>query len=374
MLKATFIQRSEGYRVYVPGDLPMDPALQLEGELLTLLSEADQALARLDGAASVMPNPDLFVAMYVRHEAVLSSRIEGTQSTLEDVLTRELEEGEPPRHPDVDEVLNYVRAMDYGLERIGGLPLSLRLLRELHGRLMKGVRGDTANPGEFRRIPVSIGPKGATIQEATFVPPTPDLLQAALDNFEPFLHDRSLPVLVHSALAHAQFELIHPFLDGNGRLGRLLVTLLLGERGVLHRPLLYLSTFFETRRTEYYDRLNAVSTSGDWKGWLKFFLAGVREVSNSAAKSAREILHLRETHRQLVKGNANALRLLDHLFERPVITNGYVQKLLNVSFPTASGLVSKLEAHGLLQEVTGSKRNSLYRYEPYLSIFERRVT
>ncbi|WP_426748473.1 Fic family protein [Myxococcus faecalis] len=340
--------------------------------MTSLLSEADRALGRLDGVSSILPNPDLFVAMYVRHEAVLSSQIEGTQSTLEDVLEFEMDGRGARVTKDVEEVVNYVRAMNFGLERLASLPLSLRLLREIHARLMEGVRGSERSPGDFRASQNWIGPQGCSLSTATFVPPPPHEMQEALANLELFLHRQSeLPVLILCGLAHAQFETIHPFLDGNGRVGRLLITLLLCERRVLERPLLYLSVYLKKHRAEYYDRLTAIRSDGDWEGWLRFFLRGVAEVSASATNTARAILKLREDSRQKVAHSAQAMRLLDFLFERPVITVRATEEHLSCSYVTASSVIESMVAVGLLRETTGQKRNRLYRYEPYLALFEK---
>jgi Fic family protein len=245
----------------------------MDEEMVSLLSRADCALGRLDGVTSVLPNPDLFVAMYVRHEAVLSSQIEGTQSTLEDVLEYEIEARANNQPKDVEEVVNHVRAMNYGLRRLRDFPLSLPLIKEIHAELMRDVRGSHREPGEFRRSQNWIGPEDSNLTAAIFVPPPPHEMLLALDNFEKFLHTaKPMPVLLHCGLAHAQFETIHPFLDGNGRVGRLLITFLLCQREILQAPLLYLSLYLKAHRAEYYDRLTAVRTDGNWEGWLKFFI------------------------------------------------------------------------------------------------------
>jgi len=347
----------------------------MDAELTRLLSEADRSLGRLDGVATILPNPNLFVAMYVRQEAVLSSQIEGTQSTLEDVLRFEIDAKGRAFPKDVEEVVNYVRAMNYGLARRQDLPLSLRLIREIHAELLKGVRGAHRTPGEFRRSQNWIGPANCTLETATFVPPPVHEMHQALDNLEKFLHETTpLPVLIHCGLAHAQFETIHPFLDGNGRVGRLLITFLLCQRGILQRPLLYLSHYLKARRAEYYDRLMAIRNGGDWEGWLKFFVRGVDEVSRDATETARTILNLREQHRQTIAaklaGSANGLQLLDVLFEQPVVTIRTVEQRLRCVYATASKLVDQFVRLGLLKEVTGSQRNRRFRYEPYLSLFE----
>jgi Fic family protein len=375
MRAGRFVKQVEGYSAFIPAPLPPTPPVAMDGELARLLSDADRALGRLDGVATVLPNPDLFVAMYVRHEAVLSSQIEGTQSSLDDVLQFEIDAAGKELPQDVEEVVNYVHAMNYGLERIAHLPLSLRLIREIHERLMAGVRGGEKTPGQFRCSQNWIGPEGCTLATAAFVPPPVPEMHAALDNFEKFLHDSSLPVLIHCGLAHAQFETIHPFLDGNGRVGRLLITFLLCERQVLHRPLLYLSLFLKWHRAEYYDRLMAVRRDGDWEGWLKFFLRGVAEVSQSATETARAIMHLRETHRQWIGDKlagraALGLRLLDYLFEQPIVSVALVERRLECSFVTANRVVEQLAELKLLRETTGGQRNRRYRYEPYLALFD----
>jgi Fic family protein len=370
-----FVKQVEGYSAFIPAPLPPAPPVTLDPELARLLSDADRALGRLDGVATVLPNPDLFVAMYVRHEAVLSSQIEGTQSSLDDVLQFEIDSAGKELPKDVEEVVDYVNAMNYGMERIAQLPLSLRLIREIHEQLLRDVRGAERTPGEFRRSQNWIGPQGCTLANATFVPPPVHEMQKALDNFETFLHDTSLPVLIQCGLAHAQFETIHPFLDGNGRVGRLLITFLLCERQVLHRPLLYLSLFLKVHRAEYYDRLMAVRRDGNWEGWLKFFLRGIEEVSRSATETARAIMNLRETHRQLIgdklAGRAvTGMRLLDYLFEQPLVSVPLVEKRLDCSFVTANRLVEQLEELGLVRETTGWQRNRRYRYDPYLALFD----
>ena len=371
-----FVQQPSRYRAFIPAPLPPEPPLMFDPQLQKLLSDADQAIGRLDGYAALLPNPDLFVAMYVRREAVLSSQIEGTQSTLDDVLRFELDPAMRGLPQDVNETVNYIRALNYGLERISTLPLSLRLLREIHGELLRDVRGQERDPGEFRRTQNWIGPSNAPLSEATFVPPPPAEMNSALDNFERFLHEhQEMPTLVYSGLAHAQFETIHPFLDGNGRVGRLLVAFLLVHRGVLRRPLLYLSYFLKRHRAEYYDRLMAVRLDGDWEGWVRFFLRGVAETAAEATQTAHAIVDLREHHRDLVQSDGlglNALRLVDLLFERPLVNVNLVRDQLSaggVAFGTANHLVAEFERLGLLQETTGGRRNRQFRYRPYLELF-----
>ena len=348
--------------------------MQVNAGLQVLLSEADQSLGRLDGVATTLPNPELFVAMYVRREAVLSSQIEGTQSTLEDVLTFELDPRGRELPQDVEEVVNYVRAMNQGLTRLPELPLSLRLIREIHAELLQGVRGADKRPGEFRTSQNWVGPANTPLARVTFVPPPPFEMQAALDNLEKFLHQQGeLPALIHCGIAHAQFETIHPFLDGNGRVGRLLITLLLCSRGILTQPLLYLSLYLKRFRSEYYGHLTTIRDSGDWESWLGFFLQGILETAEEATATARAIVTLREQHRTLIQERglgANGLRLLDVLFQQPLLNAGFVTERLNVVFPTASKLVRQFEGLGLLREITGAQRYRRYRYTPYLALFE----
>jgi Fic family protein len=375
MRAGRYVKQQTGYRAFIPADLPPEPPIVLDSELTRLLSDADRALGRLDGVATVLPNPDLFVAMYVRQEAVLSSQIEGTQSTLQDILAYEADVNRESRPRDVEEVVNYVAAMNHGLKRLPELPVSLRLIKEIHERLMAGTRGSDLHPGEFRRSQNWIGPQGCTLNSADFVPPPPHEMMHALNNLERFMHDReSYPVLIQCGLIHAQFETIHPFLDGNGRVGRLLITFLLCERNVLLRPLLYLSYYLKARRAEYYDRLTAVRTSGDWEGWLKFFLKGVYEVSLSATETARRILAMRDADREKITGAFssanNPLKLHDRMYETPTFSVGDAKEVMSCAFGTASSIVEKLEELGLVREITGQERNRRYQYEPYVRLFD----
>jgi Fic family protein len=346
----------------------------LAPELLNLLERAVAELGRLDGVAQVIPDPDFFVSMYVRREAVLSSQIEGTQSTLEDLLEVELETGRRDLRSDVFDLVNYVKAMNFGLERIKTLPLSLRLIREIHRELLRDGRGSHAIPGEFRRSQNWIGPAGAPLEQAIFVPPPVPEMNEALHQLERFLHEGDhYPTLIEVGLAHAQFETIHPFLDGNGRVGRLLNIFLLVHRGLLRRPLLYLSYYFNLHRAEYYDRLMAVRMRGDWEGWIRFFLRGVVQTAQEATVTAERLFEMRESHRTKViehRLGDKGLLLLSRLFEMPLVNIRFVASLLGVSFPTAARLVAGFEELGLLQEITGQKRSRAYRYEPYLALFD----
>jgi Fic family protein len=378
MRAGQYVKQPSDFRAFIPAPLPPNPPIKFDTELVLLLSKADRCLGRLDGVASVLPNPNLFVAMYVKHEAVLSSQIEGTQSTLEDVLQFEINAQGQDVPKDVEEVVNYVQAMNYGIERLKELPLSLRLIREIHAELLKAVRGATKNPGEFRQSQNWIGAANGNLSNAVFVPPPVHEMKQALDNLEKFLHDTSLPVLIQCALAHAQFETIHPFLDGNGRVGRLLITFLLCERQILHRPLLYLSYYLKANRAEYYDRLMDIRNNGNWEGWLKFFLRGIIEVSQSATETARAILDLRENNREtIIEGAtgiaANALKLLDYLYSQPIITVKIVEVVLQTAFRTANKLVEQLVQLNLLEEMTGQKRNRVYIYRPYMDLFNKPI-
>jgi Fic family protein len=370
-----YITQPTGYRAFMPAPLPPQPELALGGELQRLLSAADRALGRLDGSVLTLPNPDLFVFMYVRKEAVLSSQIEGTQSSLQDLLAAEAQLFEPTLPRDVDEVINYVRAMNHGLARLAELPVSVRLIREIHAELLRGVRGDRLQPGELRTSQNWIGPAGCTPNTATFVPPPHHAVPAALGDLENFLHAADeLPPLVKIALAHVQFETIHPFLDGNGRVGRLLITFLLTERGVLGKPVLYLSHYFKQHRQTYYEHLQAVRDQGAWEAWLAFFLRGVIEVAGEAAESARRILQLREQHRaaitaQLGRAAGNGHKVLESLFDRPIVAVNDVQKMTGTTYAAANSLVSRLVKLGVLSEMTGYARNRRFRYAPYIALF-----
>jgi Fic family protein len=341
-----------------------------------LLSTADRALGRLDGSVVTLPNPDLLVFMYVRKEAVLSSQIEGTQSSLQDLLAAEAELFDTAGGPrDVDEVINYVAALNHGLARLDELPVSVRLIREIHERLLQGVRGGQHTPGELRRTQNWIGPSGSGIASAIFVPPPPEEVPRALGDLEAFLHrPDDLPLLVKIGLAHAQFETIHPFLDGNGRVGRLLITFLLTERGALHKPVLYLSHFFKQHRQEYYERLQAVRDRGDWEGWLSFFLSGVVQVSDEATETTRRVLVLRERHRsaiteELGRAAGNGHRVHEALFHRPIVTVAAVQELTGTTFAAANQLVARMTRMGILTEITGYARNRRFQYDEYVRLF-----
>ena len=362
-----------GYAAFVPRPLPPDPAISVDSELQELLSLANLALGRLDGSAEILPSSDLFVSMYVLKEAVLSSQIEGTQASMVEVLEYGASAAGRKTPYDVSEVVNYVRAMNHGLDRLNSLPLSNRLLKEIHVELLRGVRGAELSPGEFRRSQNWIGPQGCSLSEAVFVPPAPHDMERAMGELEYFMHDPApMPPLMKCALLHSQFETIHPFLDGNGRLGRLLITFYLCQQGVLQRPLLYLSGYFKERREEYYIRLQAVRDSGEWEDWVKFFLRGIWQVSGESTDTIRQILRMREEHRQLIsqhlRGSSQALMLLDILYQRPMVSVQGIRNQLDISYPTANNAISGLTELGLLEEITGHSRNRIFAYRPYLNL------
>ena len=319
-----------------------------------------------------MPNPHVLIRPFVRKEAILSSRIEGTQATLGELLAAEAGAVVERSPADLREVSNYVAALEYGVERLGTLPLSLRLVRELHEQLMRGVRGDVATPGEFRRSQNWIGPPGCTLYDATYVPPPPDELMASLGEWERFLHDDALPPLVHAALVHSQFEAIHPFLDGNGRVGRLLITLLLVERGVMPSPLLYLSAYFEATREEYYARLLGVTQRGEWEEWLTYFLRGVVVQTEDAVDRIQRIDDLLSDWRQRLANVQSRLpeRALDLFAENPFWTTGGLVARLDVAFTTAQRAIERLESVGVVAQVGDARRNRVYCAGSILEVLE----
>lgn len=370
------IQQPQGYRAFIPASLPPDPPIEIDAELLDLLLRAQGAIARLDGAIQSIPNADLFLSMYIRREAVLSSRIEGTQSTIKDLLASEAHLNSPAQPADVEEVANYVRAMRFGLVRLATLPVSVRLIREIHAQLLEGTRGSHLTPGELRRTQNWIGRPNSTLASATFVPPPAHEVPEHLANLERFLHyNDQLPLLLRIGIAHVQFEMIHPFLDGNGRVGRLLITLLLSERGELSEPVLYLSAFFERYRDDYYRHLRAVQDDGDWEGWLRFFLRGVIEVGQHALATVAGVLALRERDRAriveaLAQGSSNALKVLELLFRTPIVSVADVQAVTKLTEAPAHRLVARLVDLGILVEITGQRRNRAFRYEAYVGLFD----
>lgn len=363
----------ETVRAFIPHPLPPDPPLALSSEHQMLLERALVALGRLDSIATLLPDPHLFLYMYVRKEAVLSSQIEGTQSSLSDLLLFELEEAPGAPIDDVVEVSNYVAALEHGLKRLReGFPLSNRLMREVHAKLLSRGRGSGKMPGEFRRSQNWVG--GTRPGNAHFVPPPPHQVASCMDQLERFIHDTEsgLPVLLKAALAHVQFETIHPFLDGNGRVGRLLIILMLCDGGVLTQPLLYLSLFFKQNRSEYYDLLDRVRAEGDWEAWLTFFLEGVCATAAGAITTAQRLVELfnADTDRIQKSGRAagSALRVHAALRERPVISLPEVCRRTGLSFPAATNGMNVLQNLGVVRELTGRRRNRLFAYDRYLSV------
>ena len=363
----------ERVRAFVPEPLPPNPALVLDGPLQQALESAVLALGRLDGVSTLLPDKALFLYAYVRKEAVLSSQIEGTQSSLSDLLLFELDEAPGVPFDDVVEVSNYVAALDHGLRRLReNFPLSNRLLREIHGVLLSRGRGSGKTPGEFRRSQNWIG--GTRPGNAVFVPPPHTAVPDCMAAFERFLHaeDDGLPVLLRAGLAHVQFETIHPFLDGNGRVGRLLVTFLLCQVGVLHEPLLYLSLYFKQHRTTYYELLNHVRRTGDVESWLSFFLEGVRVTATSAVSTAQRLAQMFQDDRSRIETTegrraGSALRIHDALRARPILSLSAACRSTQLSFPTASTAMELLVKHGIAREITGKRRGRVFVYDGYLS-------
>jgi len=362
----------ERVEAFVPAALPPRPPLDLSGDLNTLVERAALALGRLDSASVLLPDTALFLYSYVRKEAVLSSQIEGTQSSLSDLLLFEIEEASGAPLDDVVEVSGYVRALEHGLARLrGGFPVSARLIKEMHAKLLERGRGSDKQPGEFRRSQNWIG--GMRPGNAHFVPPPHTEVPSCISELERFVHDESsdLPRLVTAGLAHAQFETIHPFLDGNGRIGRLLITLLLCDFGLLHEPLLYLSLYFKEHRDEYYRLLDLARLEGDWEAWLGFFLQGAAETADEAVANARDLGRLfgqdRGRIQALGRRAGSALRVHDSLKERPLVSLAEVVARSGLSFPAVSKAMDELVAMGIARELTGKKRNRVFAYDRYLA-------
>lgn len=363
----------EPFRAYIPHPLPPSPPIELDSKLQDLLEHANRALGRLDGVAMILPNVTFFLYTYVRKEAVVSSQIEGTQSSLSDLLLFESDAMAGAGFDDVAEVSHYVAALEYGLQRIrGGAPLTARLLREVHARLLRDGRGSEQQPGEFRRSQNWIG--GTRPGNAAYVPPPHADIAECMSDLEKFLHDQTArtPTLIKAALSHVQFETIHPFLDGNGRLGRLLIVLLLCYEDVLREPLLYLSLYFKANRTRYYDLLQAVRVNGDWEAWLAFFLTGVWEMADQAATTARNCLTLFEDDRRELEGAGRAtgstLRVYLLMQKHPIIALPAVVKALSISHQTATAAMQQLIRLGIVREVSGRQRNRVFSYDRYMSI------
>ena len=367
------LRTSQGYWAFIPNQLP--PSINWSAPLISALGEAERNLGRLASLADTLPSAHIMARPFTRREAVLSSRIEGTRASFVDLYRYESTQLSPLETPsDVKEVHNYVRALDYGLKRLDELLVSLRLIREMHGILMEGVHGNYLTPGEFRRSQNWIGIPGSTLENATMVPPPVDEMHTALDGLQKFIHAPSeIPQLVRAGMIHYQFEAIHPFLDGNGRVGRLLVILLLVQWGLISQPLLYLSAFFEAHRLDYYNHLLRVSQRGEWEGWLVFFLMGVSSQAQDAITRIERLGKLRTAYQERLRSERAAERLfqtLDVLFERPILNIRQLEAALDVPYRTAQRYVERLVKIGILREVTGRSRNRLYRAEEILRALE----
>lgn len=365
-----YFSQPSGYKAFIPTPLPPVPPLKLDEDLNSLLADANIALGRLDTLGFLLPNIDYIVAMYVRKEALLSSQIEGTQASLENIF--EYESHSPiPNVQDVEEVVNYIKALNHGLKRLDEFPMSVRLIKEIHEILLQDGRGKDKTPGEFKRSQNWIGPSGATLKNASFVPPPPAETLDAMGQLELYMHKEvALPILINCALIHYQFETIHPFLDGNGRIGRLLITFYLCWKKVMQKPLLYLSYFFKLHRQEYYDRLNLVREKGDFEQWIAFFLKGVIWTSESALETVKNVLSLADRHKKLLfekkVSSPVAIALLDRLLSKPHLSTHDVIEEFQLSFQTAQTLIRQLEDLGILKEITGRKRDRRYSYWEYL--------
>lgn len=372
----TLITQPGGFKAFIPSPLPPNPPLKYTDELQLLLSKADRALARLDGITTVLPNPDLFIAMYVKKEALLSSQIEGTQASLEGVLEFEADLIPKEDINELKEVINYTRALNYGQERVKELPLSLRLIREIHKILLEGTRGAQRTPGEFRTSQNWIGPPGVSLNNAIYIPPPPTDVITNMGDLEKFFHSKdNIPPLIKIALIHAQFETIHPFLDGNGRVGRLLITFYLLWQEILSRPLLYLSYYLKKNRTEYYDLLMKVRTEGAWENWIKFFLKGVIATSDEAANTAREIIKLKDdlitNLYECSQFSLNVIKLIDLLFSTPLLGVRNVVEKMGWSKQTANQIVKQFEKIGILKEITGKQRYKKFIFKDYVEIIAK---
>ena len=361
------------YSSFVPSPLPPTPPVELSNDIINLLVKANSQLVVLEAVASRIPNVALFISMYVRKEALMSSQIEGTQATLEDILDPLLDAN---ANRDVADVVNYIKATEFAIKRLRSLPLCNRLLRETHAVLMEGVRGQEKNPGEFRRSQNWIGGQGSTLKNARYIPPTPDDMQAAMSGLEKYIHaDDETDVLIRAALIHYQFETIHPFLDGNGRVGRLLITLFLMEKKILTTPALYISYFLKKNRIEYYDRMTEVRAKGNYEQWVKFFLQAIIESAEDATAAIDELTSLHNANvtviSKLGRASKNALLVFNYLESNPIIEIGKTSEVLNISFNTVSSAVKRLVDVGILVQTSDSSRNRTFAYEAYLDILRK---
>jgi Fic family protein len=371
-----YVKQPTGYSAFVPKPLPPNPPIKYDEQMQALLSKADRAIARLDGMVMVLPNPDLFIAMYVKKEALLSSQIEGTQASFEGILKFEADMKPKDDINEIKDVVNYVKALNYGVERLVEIPLSLRLIKEIHKILLKDTRRSSINLGEFRTAQNWIGPAGATLASAIFVPPPVHMVLPSMGELEKFFHERtSIPPLIKIALIHAQFETIHPFVDGNGRIGRLLITFYLLWNEILSKPILYLSFFLKKNREKYYDLLMKVREEGAWEDWIKFFLSGISETSEEAAQTAKEIIRLKEDLLKKIYeksiSSMYSVKLIDLLFEIPVIDVRMILKEIKMHKDTAAQLLKKFEDAGIIKEISGKQRYKKYLFKDYIDIIAR---
>ena len=371
MRSGTQINQPTGYKAFIPNPIPPNPPIRIEGEIQHLLTNANIAIGKMDTMGYLAPNLEHIIAMYVRKEALLSAQIEGTQASLEDIF--EYENQIPVKNiNDVKEVVNYIKALNHGMKRLAEFPMSIRLIKEIHEILLEGARGKEKTPGEFRKSQNWIGSPGSTLATASFVPPPPKEAMDAMGELELFLHkDSELPLLINCALMHYQFETIHPFLDGNGRLGRLLITFYLYWKGALQYPLLYLSYYLKIHRQEYYDRLNLVRERGDYEQWIIFFLKGIIWTCESALQTIKNLLQLQEDHKKrLISKKLStpyAIALLDYLFEKPHLTINDVADHIKISYQGAKALVDQFVTAEILKEITGKRRDKRYSCWEYLA-------
>ncbi len=373
-----FVRQPAGFEAFIPKPLPHKPGITMNNELQSLLSQADRAVAKLDGIITVLPSPELFIAMYVKKEALLSSQIEGTQASLEGVLEYEAELKPKESDPEIKDVINYINALYTGIDRLQEIPMSIRLIKEIHKILLTGARGEQRNPGEFRKSQNWIGTPGGAIEYADYIQPPQNMVLKAMGDLEIFLHSTNdnIPVLIKTALIHAQFETIHPFLDGNGRIGRLLITFYLFWRGELSKPLLYLSFYLKKHKPLYYDLLMKVRTGGAWEDWVIFFLNGIKETSEEASRTARDVIALKEEYKGKLFENSsvntiNVMRLLDMIFEEPIFTINSISKNLKISKVSSINLAKSFEEIGLIQSDQKRKWRKEYINRDYIEIIAR---
>jgi Fic family protein len=374
MRSGKYLKDKDGLIAFYPSPLPPDPKIVYDKEMIDLISKAERSLGRLDGITETLPNPDLFIAMYVKQEATLSSQIEGTQASLVDVLEYEAAEVNDDRVPDVKEIINYVSAMNYGLAEVKVRDITIDLLNEIHKKLLINTRGGDKEPGKLRNVQNWIGPPGCDIFNATYIPPPPSEINKSLTELFLFIREnKDYPELLKCALMHSQFETIHPYLDGNGRMGRLLITFIMCKEKVISQPILYLSLFFKRYRSQYYKVLQGVRDEGDWETWIKFFLKGISVISEEAVETAKNISKLKDYQQEIItqniRGNSHALLLLDQLYKTPFIKINQAEKYLEISNVSANKLITKLERLGIIIEITGQKRNRIYQNRRYTDLF-----